>query len=338
MVTTFNARLLHLANKLNNPIITRKRTHIDSTNISDNSSLTNSNQYPPENSTMKRQNYSYAHAPNLTHDDDTTNNSCKRRRQMEELQYSASTIKTALTNAGQSPMSVMGRRRERALPWGSVDMECARVVTSSEFDDEMNSGDLLSAEALVIHDRKTQDDQQAEEEDEEKEDASNDDYGVSSMYMLAGLIQSTRHYYNFSSDDTTTATTPYTSALSTNGTSNNYDKQATNHRQVYSNYNDEKLREDDSEGFSSWTPSSSSCNEFNDSDKKNIDDDNRSDGKSSDDGADSISSSGAQSPKAEERKENYVNLAGAFSVIGWIDDGRVLSLGLIFFAGIVHYS
>lgn len=227
---------------------------------------------------MKRSNgYYYAHTH--THHPATVNRSSdaqsnKRRRQKEELQYTAATIQSAFTNAGRPPMSIMTRnRRERALPMGSVDMECARVITSDEFDEMDDNNDQLDG---------AEEQSQAEAETKTQESSKSygtDEYDVSSMYMLSGLIQSTRNYYGFSCDDTATITA---------GNSNNHHRQSSNNdetnlTQVYSNYNDEKLGQDNSEGLSSWTPSISSCNDLNEyNDKKNIDNDNRSDGQSSD--------------------------------------------------------
>ena len=103
--------------------------------------------------------------------------------------------------------------RERALPLGSVDMKLARVMTSSEFD---------RGEAEMA----AQDDQQ---QVEETQDDDTYDYGdVSSMYMIASLIQSTRHYYSFASDDTTSTTNTLSNKISS--------KDQTNMSQAYNTY------------------------------------------------------------------------------------------------------
>eukprot|EP00579_Thalassiosira_antarctica_P032367 CAMPEP_0201997802 /NCGR_PEP_ID=MMETSP0905-20130828/4690_1 /ASSEMBLY_ACC=CAM_ASM_000554 /TAXON_ID=420261 /ORGANISM="Thalassiosira antarctica, Strain CCMP982" /LENGTH=208 /DNA_ID=CAMNT_0048553583 /DNA_START=29 /DNA_END=651 /DNA_ORIENTATION=- len=205
---------------------------------------------------MKRQaSYIYAHA----HNDSTACASNKRRRQNEEPQYTAATIVTALANAGSPPMSIFTGRRERALPLGSVDMDLARVMTSSEFDRD---------EAAEM----AGDDQQQVEEKDGETTQDDDPYGygdVSSMYMMANLIQSTRHYYSFDRDDTTSAIITLSNNISSEdlGSYNN-------------KYNTESTpSEDNSDGLSSWTPSSP-CNDLNDNDTKNIDNDNWSDGQS----------------------------------------------------------
>jgi len=264
---------------------------------------------------MKRQaSYFYAH----THNDDADSASNKRRRQNEEFQYTATTIQTA-------PMSILTGRREPALPLVSVDMERTRVLTSSEFDRE-------EAEMAAYGDDRTQEDQQqVEEKNDEAQDDDDPNGDVASMYMMASLIQSTRHYYSFASDDTTSTT----KSLSNNMSS----KDQTNISQAYSNcnnnYNTERTpSEDNSDGLSSWTPSSSSCNDYlNDNDKKHIDDDNRSDGQSSCDiGAgeswsDSISNSDHGSspyPYSPRRKGEDLHLGsivsttleGSFFIVG----------------------
>eukprot|EP00579_Thalassiosira_antarctica_P001406 CAMPEP_0201870852 /NCGR_PEP_ID=MMETSP0902-20130614/3897_1 /ASSEMBLY_ACC=CAM_ASM_000551 /TAXON_ID=420261 /ORGANISM="Thalassiosira antarctica, Strain CCMP982" /LENGTH=228 /DNA_ID=CAMNT_0048396639 /DNA_START=73 /DNA_END=759 /DNA_ORIENTATION=- len=225
---------------------------------------------------MKRQaSYIYAHA----HNDSTACASNKRRRQNEEPQYTAATIVTALANAGSPPMSIFTGRRERALPLGSVDMDLARVMTSSEFDRD---------EAAEM----AGDDQQQVEEKDGETTQDDDPYGygdVSSMYMMAGLIQSTRHHYCLDSDDTTSTTNTLPNNISSDD---------------YSNYNtsntEQTPSEDNSEGLSSWTPSSS-CNDLNDNDKENIDNDNWSDGQSN----------SSQVPKDGEQEGSL-----SFSIVG----------------------
>jgi hypothetical protein len=296
---------------------------------------------------MKRSSgYYYAVAHPSSSSNDAASN--KRRRQRQELNYTAATIQRALTNAGRPPVSVMARnRRERALPMGSVDMGGARMMTSAEFDaldnDDNEVGDASSQRE---NDLQAGAETKSEDRTETVSSADNraDEYDISSMYMLSGLIQSTRHYYNFSNDnsDATTAT------ASVNNTSSNIinyrparNGKATQLTQSYNSAcNDEKLSEDNSEGLSSWTPSSS-YNSLNDNERKDIDNYNRSDGQSSDMGAgrensagdeiessdsNSITSSESQRVKgsddeedyggAELRRESYASLDGLFTIIG----------------------
>eukprot|EP00579_Thalassiosira_antarctica_P006201 CAMPEP_0201903876 /NCGR_PEP_ID=MMETSP0902-20130614/55707_1 /ASSEMBLY_ACC=CAM_ASM_000551 /TAXON_ID=420261 /ORGANISM="Thalassiosira antarctica, Strain CCMP982" /LENGTH=277 /DNA_ID=CAMNT_0048437945 /DNA_START=34 /DNA_END=868 /DNA_ORIENTATION=+ len=277
---------------------------------------------------MKRQSsFIYAHA----HTDSAASASNKRRRQKEEFQYTAATIQTALANAGRPPMSTLTERRDRALPLGSVDMKQARVMTSSEFDRE-------EAEMILNGD----DQQQVEEDDDEAQDDDPYGYGdvssmymmanliqstrhyysfdrddigygdVSSMYMMANLIQSTRHYYSFDRDDTTSAIITLSNNISSEdlGSYNN-------------KYNTESTpSEDNSDGLSSWTPSSP-CNDLNDNDTKNIDNDNWSDGQSSCDigvgeSSDSLSVSyhSGSSPSSYMPKDCDQQSSLSFSIVG----------------------
>lgn len=286
MVTTFNARLIHLANSCT-PIVGQKRK------LSSDSSNNQNPRLPETLSVVKRSSgYYYAQ----THSDAQSN---KRRRQKEELQYTAATIQSALSNAGRPPMSVTARnRRERALPFGCVDMQSAKMVTSAEFDE--NQAD---------HD-------EARESNEEQHE---EEYNVSSMYMLSSLIQSTRHYYSYSSDsDGTSATT-----VNVNYDNNRHPSQETtaNLTQVCNNSNDS---EDNSEALSSWTPSCRSYNDLMDENcRKDIDNDNRSDGQSSDMGAGESISSFGSSPQPRQpnngvdiRKESYLRIDAPFSIVG----------------------
>lgn len=230
-------------------------------------------------------------------------------------------------------MSVMSRnRRERALPFGSVDMQGVKVVTSAEFDnldymndnEEEQDGDVHQGEAG----------QHQHEEESSGSNYDSEDYDVSSMYMLSGLIQSTRHYYSFVSDDTAATNaeaSPSASMIAASDVQFSNDRLSSqetsaNLTQVYKNYNDEKLSEDNSEGLSSWTPSCRSYNDLmNENDRKDIDNDNRSDGQSSDMGSaeGSISSFGS-SPRDQRpdndgvgiRKESNARNDAPFSIVG----------------------
>ena len=219
--------------------------------------------------------------------DDTSGN--KRRRQNKdelELQYTAATIKEVLADAGRPTVNIMTHdRREHALQLGIVNMDGCKVVTSLDFDEyEMNA--------------------QADELDGYPATRSNagncDDQDLASMYVIAGLVQSTPHYYSFP--------LIYKAGIqSGNGAGPNspcYNEDQPTKKQTKSmtevstiNLNDERLSKDNSEGFSSWTPSSSSFNHLNyyDSTFYNIDNDNRSDGQSSDTALRSSSSSPSSS-------------------------------------------
>ena len=286
MVSSFSTRLLELSNVCD-PI---ERKHGNEGNGDYISTISDSNvnsrrshdgqPTSSEKSSYKRQGYYYAHTHQHDPNSITAN---KRRRQKEDLRYAAATIQQSLSDAGRRDArdmsSILQNRRERALPMGSVDMSTVKLVTSAEFD--MNE----------------KEDMKGEQEDGEENKEENT-YDVNSMFMLSSLIQSTRQYYSFSNDDTTITASAAVQASSSNGTvnqprsttqsSNNSNNNAMT-TQAYHNINDEDI----SEGTSTWTPSppittndngvESSTNELlNDYLKKNIDNDNRSDGLSSD--------------------------------------------------------
>ena len=290
MVSSFSTRLLELSNVCD-PI---EQKHGNEGNGDYISTISDSNvnsrrshdgqPTSSEKSSYKRQNY-YAHTHQHHTNDAASSN--KRCRQKEDLRYAASTIQQSLSDAGhhdaRDMSSILQNRRERALPMGSVDMSTVKLVTSAEFDSEMNE----------------KEDMKGEQEDGEENKEENT-YDVNSMFMLSSLIQSTRQYYSFSNNDTTTTASAagQASSSSSNGTvnqprsttqsSNNSNNNAMT-TQAYHNINDEDI----SEGTSTWTPSppittnddgvESSTNELlNDYLKKNIDNDNRSDGLSSD--------------------------------------------------------
>lgn len=212
-------------------------------------------------------------------------------------------------------------RRERALPLGSVDRDGAKVVTSRVFDAQDGDG----------------------EEDDTKKKKKNssggtttctsnaDDYNLVSMYVIADLIQSTQNYYCFSSDDDNTnnantrtiqkandddATVADTStSISNSNTSPPITTNQTIGDTNNINY-DEKSSEDNSEGLSSWAPSSSSCRHFNFCDKKTIDNDNRSDEQSIDMAKEESSSSSLDSLASNDGDIECKSYNGPYSVIG----------------------
>lgn len=145
-------------------------------------------------------------------------------------------------------MSILGRRRERALPFGSVNMESVKVMSSSDYDRQDSTPSTTDN-----NDQQTTFDPQYDT-NEKDETASNSsetfpEYENETSYydMYANLMNAARVAFQ---DDTKTSNT-------TKDQSNNN--------------NDTDL--------SSWESSSSSNDFMND--KKDIDNDNRSDGVSS---------------------------------------------------------
>ena len=103
------------------------------------------------------------------------------------------------------------------------------------------------------------------------------------MYMMSSLIQSTRHHY-----ESSLATAKVGKVAISNSSSSNADLPTTKqNKSMYTqNLTNEQLGEDnednsESDGLSSWTPSQSSFSRLNYHERKNIDNDNRSDGQSS---------------------------------------------------------
>lgn len=143
-------------------------------------------------------------------------------------------------------------------------MELAKALTSSEYDRQ-------EAEIPV--------DDSTDETDQDHADPNGD---VSSMYMMASLIQSTRHYYSRSVASEDHDTTVNSMTTSSNDKSSQDESNITQAYINYNkNYNSRKApSEDNSEGSSAWTPASS-YGDWNDNDRKNIDNDNRSDEQSS---------------------------------------------------------
>ena len=223
---------------------------------------------------------------------------------MEELQYTAATIQAALEKAGRPPMSVLNRRREGTLPIGSVDMDKAKVIFSSEYDGATSSVQMSSrakpgdyARCVESHGNGVgkSNNGLTLSFDKCKKNASNE--MLSSCFLYADLIQSTGHYYNASRTET--------------------------EDEIKNGYNDtDDKNSDSSEGISSWAPSSSRSN-LNDNDVKNIDNDNQSDEQSSEAAEDSSSPSSDSScdyssPFPKEKGSNAgrrTTLTSAISVI-----------------------
>lgn len=296
MVTTFNARLQSLTNRCN-------KSTSEKAIISTSETTSSKGSITTKNVAVERQGSHYfAHVHHKHHTDHHGGTSNKRRRHNEELEFSAASIESACSAAGRSPVL---SRRERALPLGSVDMDGAKVVTSREFD--------------IIY---------------TTENEAQEDYNLLSMYMIAGLIQATRHYYCFSGEDKKTFTTTTrmvqtansaTDADTTSISNDNTLPITTNQSicetaTIYTNtnnFNDEKVRKDNSEGLSSWAPSASSCrHNFNYCDTKSIDDDNRSYEQSSDMAKEESSSSSLYSLASNDGDDVCKNYDGPYSVIG----------------------
>jgi hypothetical protein len=176
----------------------------------------------------------------------------KRRRLKDELQYTAATIQQALENAGRPPLSLL-TCRARALT-GSVSTDSCMVISSTEYDAS------AAASAVVVTDSITA----ADDDNDYSQDRNSD---VDEMLVYASLIQSTRQFYRFG-DDTASLVNPKESI--------NNDK---DDGQGNDDDDDEEIRAS-SDTTSTWTPTSI-CNQVNLNDKKTIDNENRSDGMSS---------------------------------------------------------
>ena len=226
----------------------------------------------------------------------TSSSSNKRRRQNKEEQaFNAANIQQTLADAGRPPMSIQGRR-ERALPkyLGAVDMDTAKLIMSTQFENENEDTPSSSSSSV------------------------NDKYDVQSMNMYANLIQSTKHYYTVSNDEdittTTTTTRPHHHAPTKT-----------------QSWRKHSIGSEDNSGLSTWTPptpkGTSSLNDsLNDYLRQNIDNDNRSDNLSSDiadhsTSSDSLSSSDdgstADDPQQEEQEEDEKDrFAEHISIVG----------------------
>ena len=192
----------------------------------------------------------------------------RQNKSKDELQYIAATIQQALVHTGRPLITIMMcDSREPSLPPGSVDMNGCKVMTSSEFD---------SCESTM-----TAQPDNKEENGDQGNDC--DEYNLASMYMMSSLIQSTRHHYesslNYEAKDgkvtvSNSSSSSNTYFPTTKQSKNLYTKTLTNEQLGEDN-------EDSSEGLSSWTPSQCSFSHLKYYERKNIDNDNRSDGQSS---------------------------------------------------------
>ena len=192
----------------------------------------------------------------------------------------------------------------------SDEEDACLTMTSSEFDrreDELRF--VESSETTHTDDETTQ-----------VYDDPNGD--VSSMYMMAGLIQSTRQYYNFETNNDDVATTAVVTANKKRDRGEeSYDAPSYMHYNNL-NYGANKAPSEDSEAMSSWTPTNSPLsNDLNDNRRKEIDNDNRSDGRSeslcsSEEESVSGSERGGESPSPYSMDVLDPLEAIAFSVIG----------------------
>ena len=175
----------------------------------------------------------------------------KRRRVKDELNYAAATIKQALENAGRPPVSAL-TCRVRALPL-SVNTDSCLVISSAAYD--ASNGDAEDSTTSASADGAN-----------DKQDGQN---SVDEMLLYSSLIQSTRHYYGLG--NSSSLDTPTESINNNNGDGR---------REDYDDDDDDEELRASSDATSTWAPSSI-CNNVNLNDKKTIDNDNRSDGASS---------------------------------------------------------
>ena len=171
----------------------------------------------------------------------------KRRRLKDELHYTAATVQQALANAGRPPVSIL-TCRARALP-RTVNTDGCMLISSKEYD----ASDAVAEETTTAS--------------ANADDAQDEQSSVDEMHLYASLIQSTRHFYRLEDS----------SSLTTHNSNNKEDDIGDNDDDV--DDDDEELRAS-SDATSTWAPSST-CNNVNLNDKKTIDNDNRSDGTSS---------------------------------------------------------
>ncbi len=246
MVTTFNDRLIHLT-KTVAPIVGKPSAllHRDPLKRNMNTTSTGTKRKAP---TFARPLHAFPLSARRTSADDA-----KRRRVKDELNYTAATIKQALEDAGRPPKSVLACR-VRALPH-SVNTDSCMVISSAAYDaSNADADDSTTASA------------------DDTNDTQDEKNGVDDMLLYSSLIQSTSHYYGLGNS----------SSLENPTESNNNDN-VDGRRETDDgdddDDDDEELRAS-SDATSTWAPSSN-CNNVNLNDKKTIDNDNRSDGMSS---------------------------------------------------------
>lgn len=171
----------------------------------------------------------------------------KRRRQIDELNYTASTIQQALEKAGRPPISLS--TRVRALP-STVNTDRCTVITSAEYDASTQVAEQQPIKADINDAHDAHDAQGA------KEDGADD-----IMCAYAELTQATRQFYG--SVDIQAPVTP-------NETTGSIRKEEEEDEDE-----EEELR--GSSQASTWAPTPPSRSQV----MNDIDNDNRSDGASS---------------------------------------------------------
>ena len=245
MVTTFNDRIINLT-KTVAPIVGKPSALLkrDPTNRNKSTSSIGMKRQVP--SAFARPPHAFTKSARYTSAD------AKRRRVKDELHYTAATIKQALENAGRPQVSVL-TCRVRALPH-SVNTDSCLVISSAAYD--ASNADAKDSTTSASGDGAN--------------DAQDGQNSVDEMLLYSSLIQSTRSYYglgNSSSLDTPTESINNDNVDGRRDNGNDEDD------------DDEEFRAS-SEATSTWAPSSI-CNNVNLNDKKTIDNDNRSDGTSS---------------------------------------------------------
>ena len=167
MVITFNTRFQDIKNRVA-PILSKPRGELQTTDM---------------NSSTPKQCYPKAAIIGHRLHSRDNNEVCHRhKRQKQDLAYAAANIEHALSEAGY-PSMPLTLRRERALPVGSVDLNLSKVLTSSQYDEFINSN------------------KSTDDAGDTKNEAENEDqlYYQALYTNYSNLIQSTRHYYNVSS-------------------------------------------------------------------------------------------------------------------------------------------
>ncbi len=148
-------------------------------------------------------------------------------------------MRTTLSESGQ--LLSYGSFSTASEASESDEEDACLTMTSSEFDrreDELRF--VESSETTHTDDETTQ-----------VYDDPNGD--VSSMYMMAGLIQSTRQYYNFETNNDDVASAVVTANKKKDQGEESYDAPSYMHYNNL-NYGTNKAPSEDSEAMLSWTP------------------------------------------------------------------------------------
>jgi hypothetical protein len=245
MVTTFNDRIINLR-KTVAPLVGKPSALLssDPSNRSKDASSTGIMKRHAPSASARKPFYYTPSARQMSAAD------AKRRRLKDELHYTAATIQQALENAGRPPLSRL-TCRVRALP-SSVNTEGCMVMSSADYDASTAPATAVKAAADA-------------DDANDKQDGQTD---VDEMLAYASLIQCTRHCYRFVD----------TASLATPTESNNNDED--DGKDNGDDDDDDEETRASSDTTSTWAPTSI-CNQVNLNDKKAIDNENRSDGTSS---------------------------------------------------------